>query len=43
MMIKEFVHKFCLAAREAGIEKLNFYIEENQRREIPSTRIPWSI
>ena len=33
-MIKEFVHKFCLAAREAGIEKLNFYIEENQRREI---------
>ena len=34
MMIKEFVHKFCLAAREAGIEKLNFYIEENQRREI---------
>ena len=33
-MIKEFVHKFCLAAREAGIEKLNFYIEENQRRDI---------
>lgn len=33
-MIKEFVHKFCLAARDAGIEKLNFYMEERLIRDI---------
>ena len=26
-MIKEFVHQFCRAAKAAGIEKLNFYME----------------
>lgn len=33
-MIKEFVHQFCLAARDTGIEKLNFYMEERLTRDI---------
>ncbi len=33
-MIKEFVHQFCQAAKAAGIEKLNFYMEERSNRDI---------
>lgn len=33
-MIKEFARQFCLAARDAGIEKLNFYMEEKFSRDI---------
>ena len=33
-MMKEFVHQFCLAAKNAGIEKLNFYMEERRKRDV---------
>lgn len=33
-MIRDFVHQFCLAARDAGIEKLKFYMEEQRKRDI---------
>lgn len=32
--MQEFIHKFCVAAREAGIEKLNFYTREQLSREL---------
>jgi len=33
-MMNEYIHKFCLAAKQAGLEKLNFYIEEKLCRDL---------
>ena len=33
-MMNEYVHKFCQAAKLAGIEKLNFYMEEKLSRDL---------
>lgn len=33
-MIREFMRQFILSAKEAGIEKLNFYMEERMSRDV---------
>ncbi len=33
-MMNAYIHKFCQAAKEAGVEKLNFYFEEKLSRDL---------